>query len=106
MKTLRIRIEECFGVGSTKYTRLFVVATARALFLVPCGDPRCIDGGHDLTHAVMQALRAKTESFHGNDECMGDLGSSVCLRVLQFDVVAEYAELTFVLDGPFRSLRP
>jgi hypothetical protein len=100
LKNLRIRIEERSGASSTSYTRLFVVATARALFLVPCGDPRCTDGGHDLTHSVMHALRTRAPSLHGSDECTGDLRSSVCLRVLQFDVVAEYAE------RPSRSTAP
>ncbi len=108
LRNLRIGIEECFGSGSTKHTRLFVVATARALILVPCGDPRCTDGGHDLTHSVMQALRARALSFHGSDECTGNIGSSVCLRVLRFDVVAEYAERALTTRaelGPGEELR-
>jgi hypothetical protein len=91
LKSLRIELEECFGSGATKHVRRFVVSSARALFLVPCGDPRCTDGEHDLTHPVMHALRAGETSFHGSDDCTGSIGSSVCSRVLRFDGAAEYA---------------
>jgi hypothetical protein len=91
LKSLRIDIEECFGSGSTKHIRRIIVGSARALFLVPCGDPRCIDGEHDLTYSVMHALRAKETSFHGSDDCAGNIGSSVCARVLRFEGAAEYA---------------
>jgi hypothetical protein len=91
LKSLRIEIEECFGSGSTKHIRRFVVGSAHALFLVPCGDPRCVDGEHDLTYSVMHALRARETSFHGSDDCAGSIGSSVCARVLRFEGAAEYA---------------
>jgi hypothetical protein len=39
----------------------------------------------------MHALRAGETSFHGSDDCTGNIGSSVCSRVLRFDGVAEYA---------------
>jgi hypothetical protein len=88
---LRLEIEERAGVGGTKHTRRVVIDSAPALFLVPCGDPRCIDGEHDLTPTVMRALRAKETSFAGDDDCRGSIGSSACARVLHFDAVASYA---------------
>ena len=91
LRSLRIEIEECFGSGATKYVRRYVIDSARALFLMPCGDPRCADGEHDLTYSVMHALRARETSFHGTDDCAGTIGSSVCSRVLRFDGTAEYA---------------
>jgi hypothetical protein len=90
LRSLSIEIEECFGSGTTKHIRHYVVGNARALFLVPCGDPRCTDGEHDLTSSVMHALRARETSFHGSDDCAGNVGSSVCSRVLRFDGAAEY----------------
>jgi hypothetical protein len=91
LTALKLDIEERAGAGATKHTRRLLVDRAPALFFVPCGDPRCIDGGHDITTTVMRALRSKETSFSGSDDCTGTLGSSVCSRVLQFDAKAEYA---------------
>ena len=90
LASLCLEIEESFGSGATRHTRRIVVDNARALFLVPCGDPRCTDGEHDLTTHVMRALRERQTSFGGSDDCAGNLGTSVCLRVLRFDGTAEY----------------
>jgi hypothetical protein len=90
LTSLRLEIEERSGAGGTKHTRRVVLDRAPALFLVPCGDPRCADGEHDLTTPVMRALRARETSFEGTDECSGSLGPSVCRRVLHFDGKAEY----------------
>ena len=88
--SLKLDVEERSGVGGTKHIRRFLVDRAPALFLVPCGDPRCVDGEHDLTMTVMHALRDRQISFSGQDECRGSIGSSPCLRVLHFDGTAEY----------------
>jgi hypothetical protein len=89
--SLKLEIEDRSGVGGTTHTRRVVVAQAPALFLVPCGDPRCMDGEHDLTTMVMRALRQQETAFKGQDECRGSVGPSACSRVLHFDAVAEYA---------------
>jgi hypothetical protein len=91
LTSLVLRIEEQSGAGRTSYIKRFMVDRAPALFLVPCGDPRCIDGEHDLTMDVMRALRACQTSFQGSDDCAGSIGSSACLRVIRFDGTAEYA---------------
>ena len=88
--SLRLEIEDRSGVTGTKHNRCVVVDRAPALFLVPCADPRCADGEHDLTHSVMRALRARETSFRGEDGCMGSIGPSSCSRVLSFDAFAEY----------------
>lgn len=90
LRSLRLAITELSGAGEYKHVRRIVVDRAPALFLVPCGDPRCVDGGHDLTAPVLRALRAGETSFQGSDECSGSLGSSVCLRVVHFDGTAEF----------------
>ena len=87
---LQLDLEEQIGIGSTKYIRRVVIQQSPALFLVPCGDPRC-DGGHDLTASVMRALHARETAFGGSDECRGSSGTSACHRVLHFDATAEYA---------------
>jgi hypothetical protein len=91
LRSLRIAIEEWVGSGATKHIRRYVVSDASALFLVPCGDPLCTDGEHDLTYSVMHALRARETSFRGSDDCAGNNGSGVCSRVVRFDGSAEYA---------------
>ncbi len=89
--SLRLDIEDRSGVADgSEHIRRVVVDRAPALFLLPCGDPRCADGEHDLTTTVMRALRSQETSFHGTDSCMGSVGLSACSRVLQFEAVAAY----------------
>jgi hypothetical protein len=90
LRSLEITIEERTSVGGMKYIRRFPVDQAPALFLVPCGDPRCTAGEHDLTTAVIHALRARETTFHGTDECVGSVGTEPCPRVVKFDCAAQY----------------
>ena len=106
LATLRLEIEECVGLGATKYIRTFVVDHAPALFLVPCGDPRCLDGGHDLTRDVMRALRALEVSFRGSDHCEGAIGTSSCTRVVNFQGTAEYRPGPSPVHGTLREGTP
>jgi hypothetical protein len=75
----------------SEHSRRVVVETAPALFLVPCGDPRCTGSEHDLTTLVMTALRSKQTTFHGEDRCGGLVGAGPCSRVLRLDGFAAYA---------------
>jgi hypothetical protein len=88
--SLRLEVDERGGSSAPKYIRRIVVDTAPALFFLPCGDPRCVDGGHDVTDMVMRSLRSRLPSFEGTNECMGSVGSGVCARVLHFEATAEY----------------
>jgi hypothetical protein len=90
--SLRLEIEEhAAGAASQpRHIRRIVVDHAPALFLVACGDPRCVEGEHDVTRTVMQALRSHETTFTGTDECRGSVGTSGCPRVLHFDGIAEY----------------
>lgn len=74
------------------HTRHVVVQSAPALFVVPCHDSRCKDGGHDLTAAILAALKTKKERFTGADACAGVVGSSACSRVLDYVGVATYQQ--------------
>jgi len=78
-------------VSRPKHLRRVVVEHAPALFIVPCGDPRCTDGGHDMTNGIMNALHKRQVNFRGEDKCNGYLGTSPCTRVLRYDAVAEYS---------------
>jgi hypothetical protein len=91
LTSLWLEVEERTDAGATKHIRRFVVERAPALFLVPCGDPRCA-GEHDLTATVMRALRARESSFRGSDECTGSVGSSSCPRAIRFQGTAEYRD--------------
>lgn len=77
-------------VAEPTYVRRVVVQHAPALFVLPCGDPRCRDGGHDVTPAVMRALRASQTRFEGQDVCAGSVGTAQCSRVLCFVGIATY----------------
>ncbi len=93
LASLRLEVEERSGTISAmqpKYIRLIVVTSAPALFLIPCGDSNCTDGGHDVTGMVMSALRAHKTHFGGDDECRGSVGTSVCARVVHFEATAAY----------------
>ena len=72
------------------HTRRFVVATAPALFVMPCGDSQCRDGGHDLTSQIISALRSGKQTFEGEDSCRGVIGSAECRRVLRYVATASY----------------
>jgi len=89
--SLKLEIEDRCGVTMTSHVRRIMVDHAPALFLVPCSDPRCLDGEHDLTQSVMRAVRSGEKSFQGSDECRGSIGPSPCTRVVHFDAVAEYS---------------
>ena len=67
--SLRLEIEEhAAGAASQpRHIRRIVVDHAPALFLVACGDPRCVEGEHDVTRTVMQALRSHETTFTGTD---------------------------------------
>ena len=93
LKTLQLEIEERSGgssVAEPKHMRKVVVDHAPALFLIPCGDSRCKDGGHDITHLILRALRAGETQFEGHDVCAGSQGSGQCSRVLHYVAKATY----------------
>jgi hypothetical protein len=67
-----------------------VVENAPALFILPCGDTSCKDGGHDVTSMVLRSLRAGETRFEGEDVCNGMVGSAPCSRVLRYVATATY----------------
>ncbi len=84
---LRLEIEERRAGGHTadsKHIRRVVVDSAPALFVLACSDPRCKNGGHDVTHTMMRSLSAGLREFEGEDVCRGELGSAECGRILRF----------------------
>lgn len=93
LKGLKLEIEESSNgspVAEPKHTKRVVVDHAPALFLLPCGDSRCQDGGHDVTYSIMRSLREKQTKFSGEDSCNGSVGSAPCGRTLHYEATAEY----------------
>lgn len=94
LQSLALQIEERTEgspVAEPTHVRRIVVQHAPALFVLPCGDSRCRDGGHDVTSTVMRALRARETRFEGHDVCSGSVGTGQCSRVLHFVAEATYA---------------
>jgi hypothetical protein len=95
LQALRIRLSEHRDDGSLvepAYTRLIVVANAPAVFVFPCQDSACVDGGHDVTVAICAALRRGQADFVGEDRCRGYLGGQECSRVLRYAAAAFYGD--------------
>jgi hypothetical protein len=67
-----------------------VVATAPALFVLPCGDSQCQNGGYELTSQLLSALRTHKQKFEGEHCCGGSIGGSECRRVLRYVATASY----------------
>ena len=94
LRTLKLEVEEHrreATIAETRHVRHIIVDRAPALFELPCNDPACRDGGHDLTDAMTQRLRAQSTDFVLEDVCMGDVRGAPCGRVIRVLVTATYA---------------
>jgi hypothetical protein len=94
LRSLYIEISESNrqdSMPSVPYIKRFVLESALALFWVPCGDPRCDGGGHDITHEVLAGLKSKQLRIEGEDFCNGDVGTGMCSRKVKFAAIATYA---------------
>ncbi len=93
LESLRLEIHELRG-GSTVpesiHVRPIPVASAPALFELPCLDSFCKDGVHDLTRAILCALESRVTKFEGEDACTGHAGNADCQRVLRYVATATY----------------
>jgi hypothetical protein len=93
LQGLRLEVlERTSSVSHPEHThvRHVVVASAPALFVMPCHDTHCKDGGHDLTQEILAGLRGGTGRFEGKDACHGMIGTVGCSRVLGYVAVATY----------------
>lgn len=89
--SLAIRVDERSVISAPKYVKRFVIDRAPAVFLLPCSDANCSDGGHDISSDVVTALRSKKARFAGSHVCTGWIGSKRCERTVWFEGEAEYA---------------
>jgi len=95
LESLKLEVRETrSGISNPEasHIRRIVVSSAPALFVVPCHDSNCKDGGHDVTSEVLSALRSRTPRFEGEDGCGGQVGSAGCQRVLHYIATATYHE--------------
>lgn len=90
LSTLQIAVSEEHAGGSSKHVKHVVVERAPALFVIPCGDSNCLDGGHDLTHEIMSSLRSRATTASGDSACGGMTGSAPCPRRIHYDLTAVY----------------
>ncbi len=80
------------GMLEAKHIRRFALATAPAVFLLPCGDRSCEGGGHDISAVVMDALRTRTSLVEGVVACCGTVGEHGCTRTVHFAMAAVFDE--------------
>jgi hypothetical protein len=95
LETLRLEVQESrSGIANSEaaHIRHIVVAHAPALFVVPCHDAQCKEGGHDVTTAIMYALRSREKRFEGEDACPGYVGAANCPRILRYVGFATYRD--------------
>ena len=93
LRTLKLEVEEHrreATIAETRHVRHIIVDRAPALFELPCNDPACRDGGHDLTDVMIQRLRSQAADFVIEDVCMGDVRGAPCGRVIRVLVTATY----------------
>jgi hypothetical protein len=94
LQTLRLELEEFRKGGTTplvSHTRHVVVQRAPALFLMPCGERDCVDGGHDLTRQMLRELESSSERFEGEHECDGLRNGATCNHTLRYRAQASYS---------------
>ena len=93
LESLRLEVQERRSGGTvveSTHVRRVVVERAPALFVLPCHDTSCKDGGHDITHEIMRSLRQRQLNFAGEHPCNGQVGSAECRRVLVYTGLATY----------------
>jgi hypothetical protein len=95
LETLRLEMSEKrgdIGIPEAAHIRRVVVEHAPALFLIPCGESSCRDGGHDITRLILRGLENKSTVYEGEDPCDGQTGTAACSRILVFKAHATYKE--------------
>jgi hypothetical protein len=93
LEKLRLEVSErsaSIARPENTHTRHVVVASAPALFVIPCHDTGCKDGGHDLTSRILAALKSKQVRFQGENACTGVVGGAACNRILDYIGIATY----------------
>ena len=93
LASLRLEVEEHRGtsaVAETRHVRIVMVDRGPALFVLPCGDSECRDGGHDITNEVMDRLHHGAKDFVVEDRCFGNVRDVACGRIVRVLAAATY----------------
>jgi len=93
LAALRLELEEfseTHSVVGTRRVTLVVIDRAAALFEIPCSDPKCEEGGHDVTREVLSALARQPSRFEFESTCHGYVAQRPCGRMLRVIGQAEY----------------
>ncbi|HEY5959723.1 MAG TPA: hypothetical protein VIV60_24385 [Polyangiaceae bacterium] len=93
LSELSIYVDEHSTIASPRYVRRVVVQSAPALFIVPCSDEHCADGGHDISSEVIGAIRSKLQTFSGSHVCTGQMGTRDCGRKMWYRGEAVYGKV-------------
>ena len=93
LESLKLEVDEVRGaehVAGATHIRRVVVEHAPALFVIPCSDRDCKDGGHEVTEPILADLAAKKEAFDGRHECAGQVGAAPCGLTMRYRATATY----------------
>jgi hypothetical protein len=93
LESLKLDVDEVRGdeaVAGASHIRRVVVEHAPALFVIPCSDRECKEGGHDVTEPILAALVAKKEAFDGRDACAGQVATGPCGLTMRYRATATY----------------
>ncbi len=77
--------------ADVSHVRHVIVERAPALFIIPCSDSSCRDGGYDISSSLVRGLREHRNPIEGEDTCHGSIGTASCGRVLTYVARAEYS---------------
>jgi hypothetical protein len=94
LQSLRIQLDEYRQDGGSplvSHTRHIVVERAPALFRFPCGERDCVDGGYDVTRAMLRVLATGSELIQGEQHCDGLRNGTTCRHKLRYTAHASYA---------------
>ncbi|HEX2731993.1 MAG TPA: hypothetical protein VHM70_10315 [Polyangiaceae bacterium] len=97
LKTLVLSLRDMRSshpIAGSERKQHVVVSRAAGLFEIACAEPRCEEGGHDLTREILDHLRSGKTEFSGESECRGMLVNTGCTRVLQYVANATYGNGT------------
>ena len=98
LKTLTAALASFSPDGQTCYSELkctYNLGYAKALFLLDCPNPECIDGNFDLSSEVARAVAGHQESATGERRCQGwksktTMGHIYCDHLLRYTLNLAY----------------
>ncbi|MEJ7732960.1 MAG: hypothetical protein WKG00_27660 [Polyangiaceae bacterium] len=93
LESLKLEVDEVRGaeaVAGATHIRRVVVEHAPALFVIPCSDRECKEGGHDVSEPILESLGAQKTSFDGRHACAGQVPTGPCGLTMRYRASATY----------------